>query len=98
MDGSGTAGGRPGAAGGGNRGAVGGVGGGVQAPGQGGLGAGWGVGGGQGPGVRADQVVQPVTASGVRDQQVMVDQVLQQPGGGARVGIQHGGGGVGIGV
>src|SRR5579859_1701647 len=97
-DGGGAPGGRPRAAGDGDRGAVGGVGVVAQQPVQGGGALGCGVGGGQGPGVRADQVVQPVAAGGVRDQHVMVDQVLQEPSGGVGVGVQQGGAGVGVGV
>jgi len=55
-----------------------------------------GVGVDQGLGVKADQVVQPVAAGSGREQQVVVDQFLEQRGGGARVGVEQSRCGIGI--
>ena len=53
---------------------------------------------GQGAGVLADQVVQPVPALGRLGQQVLVVQGLQAAAGGGQVGAVQGGGGVGVDV
>ena len=59
---------------------------------------GGGVGGGQGPGVLADQVVQPVPAAGGLGDQVLVVQGLQAAAGGAQIGLVQRGGGIGVDV
>ena len=70
----------------------------VQEPAQGGVSLGGGVGGGQGPGVLADQVVQPVPAAGGLGEQVLVVQGRQAAAGGAQIGVIERGGGVGVDV
>ena len=53
---------------------------------------------GQGAGVLADQVVQPVPALGRLGEQVLVVQGLQAAAGGRQIGAVQGGGGVGVDV
>ena len=47
-------------------------------------------------GVRSGEIVHPVAAGGGLEQQVVIDQFLQQPVGGTRIGAGQGGGGIGV--